>query len=306
MKQRTFPLATSAGTDGATIACFVLDGDDDADRAWIETEAGLEATVSKVVASSPRSNRRLHRGASALLCLRHPDRGNNRDRIGGVNLLIEPARIVAVVFGAAGPVGQALERFLNRDAPADQAAGVMSRLVMALVAPVEAETTRLADRIDELEDKAMSEDDEGLDDRAVAVGRRALALRRFLTPLRDELAFQAFSPDDVPAGADPRELRRTEQYLGQLVGALDTSHQRVSLVLNQLRNRDENRLSRAMHKLTIVATVFLPLTFVTGLLGINVAGIPDAHDPMAFWLVCAFLAGIAVAAFAMLRWKKWM
>ena len=44
---------------------------------------------------------------------------------------------------------------------------------------------------------------------------------------------------------------------------------------------------------------------------INVAGIPDAHDPMAFWLVCLFLvaiviAAIVIAAFVITKWKKWI
>ena len=55
-----------------------------------------------------------------------------------------------------------------------------------------------------------------------------------------------------------------------------------------------------------MATVFLPLTFVTGLLGINVAGVPDAHDPYAFWRVCLFLIILAVLAIVVIKWKKWM
>ena len=77
-------------------------------------------------------------------------------------------------------------------------------------------------------------------------------------------------------------------------------------MLNYLRNRDEERLGRSMHKLALVATVFLPLTFVTGLLGINVAGVPDAHDPYAFWRVCVFLIIVAVLAIVVIKWKKWM
>ena len=61
-----------------------------------------------------------------------------------------------------------------------------------------------------------------------------------------------------------------------------------------------------MHKLTLVATVFLPLSFITGLLGINVAGVPGTHDPFAFWVVVAVLVAVAVGAILLIRWKKWM
>jgi zinc transporter len=49
----------------------------------------------------------------------------------------------------------------------------------------------------------------------------------------------------------------------------------------------------ATYRFTWVATVFLPLSFLTGLLGINAAGIPGAHDPLAFWLVCSVFCVIA-------------
>ena len=152
----------------------------------------------------------------------------------------------------------------------------------------------------------MLESDEELDDLVVMLGRRVLSIRRYLIPLRDELSFLAFNPDELPGGTTSKDLRRTEEYLNQLLSSLDSSHQRVMLTLSQLRNRDENRLSRSMHKLTLVATVFLPLTFITGLLGINVAGILDARDPMAFWLVCVLLLAVAIFAVAIIRWTKWI
>ncbi len=65
-------------------------------------------------------------------------------------------------------------------------------------------------------------------------------------------------------------------------------------------------MARATYNLTIVATVFLPLTFVTGLLGMNVAGIPESHTPAGFWIVVGALIVLATASWGWLRWKKWL
>ena len=57
--------------------------------------------------------------------------------------------------------------------------------------------------------------------------------------------------------------------------------------------------------ISIVALVFLPLTFITGLLGMNVDGIPYAHQPWAFWGVtgvCLFLAILVVGWFVRAHW----
>ena len=77
-------------------------------------------------------------------------------------------------------------------------------------------------------------------------------------------------------------------------------------MLNQLGNRDTSRLEKSMYKLALIATVFLPMSFITGLLGINVAGIPGTHDPYAFWIVCSAMIAVAIGAILVIRWRRWM
>jgi Mg2+ and Co2+ transporter CorA len=70
---------------------------------------------------------------------------------------------------------------------------------------------------------------------------------------------------------------------------------RASALQGQIRDQLSDSMNTATYRFTWVATVFLPLSFLTGLLGINVAGIPGDHDPVAFWLVCGVLCVIAAA-----------
>jgi zinc transporter len=58
--------------------------------------------------------------------------------------------------------------------------------------------------------------------------------------------------------------------------------------------------------LSIVALIFLPLTFITGLLGMNVAGIPHADHPLAFWAVVGFCVVIALVISAYFARKHWL
>ena len=304
MKQQFLLQAEPVGDDVKSLECLVLDGRGEADRAWIESDGGLDEAVKKIVSNPPRHNRRIHLGSSIVLSLVRTEDATDDDLI-GLNMLIEANRVVTVCYGTGSVVEDALARHVEHDGPGD-VSRLLPVIATALVRPLESEITRLADIIAALEDKAMEESDDGLDDSVVLVGQQVLGLRRYLAPMRDELSFLAFNPDELPGIAESKYLRRTAEYLGRLVGTLDSSHQRVTLILNQLRNRDEGRLARSMHKLTMVATVFLPLTFITGLLGINVAGIPDAHDPLAFWLVCVFLLAVAMLAVMLIRWRKWM
>jgi zinc transporter len=62
----------------------------------------------------------------------------------------------------------------------------------------------------------------------------------------------------------------------------------------QIRDQMADSMNTATYRFTWVATVFLPLSFFTGLLGINVAGIPGDHNPGAFWMVCVALIAVSV------------
>jgi zinc transporter len=65
-------------------------------------------------------------------------------------------------------------------------------------------------------------------------------------------------------------------------------------------------MNRTMYLLTVVATILLPLSFITGLLGINVGGIPGADSPFGFGVVLLIIAGLATGELIMLRWLRWI
>jgi zinc transporter len=60
-----------------------------------------------------------------------------------------------------------------------------------------------------------------------------------------------------------------------------------------------------MYVLSIVAAVFLPLGFLTGLLGINVGGIPFAENPWGFLAVVVALLGVVALELLVFRWRRW-
>jgi zinc transporter len=91
--------------------------------------------------------------------------------------------------------------------------------------------------------------------------------------------------------ADDREtLNRASNHVARYLGSLDECRTRVQMLEDQIEAQRSDTMTRSSLNLTIVATVFLPLTFITGLLGMNVGGIPDEHNPLGFWLVTACLS----------------
>jgi zinc transporter len=175
---------------------------------------------------------------------------------------------------------------------------------------------QLADTVDDLEnaivetddgDKAPNKDSGELRRRLSQVRRQTIELRRYLAPQRD--AMNRLQAEVVPwlSAAHKAQLRETGDHITRYVEDMDALRDRGAVVQDELRNRISEDMNRTMYVLTVVAAVLLPLSFVTGLLGINVDGMPGAKDaPTAFWLVTGGLGVVAAIQLWLFRRLRWL
>lgn len=175
---------------------------------------------------------------------------------------------------------------------------------------------QLADTVDDLEnaivetdddDKAPNKDSGELRRRLSQVRRQTIELRRYLAPQRD--AMNRLQAEGVPwlSSAHKAQLRETGDHITRYVEDMDALRDRGAVVQDELRNRISEDMNRTMYVLTVVAAVLLPLSFVTGLLGINVDGMPGAKEaPTAFWLVTGGLVVVAVIQLWLFKRLRWL
>jgi zinc transporter len=130
-----------------------------------------------------------------------------------------------------------------------------------------------------------------------ALRKRFTYMRRYKVPLARMLENIA-RDDSLDMDEDTRgTLKETAAYLMEYQDVVDSYIERADNVRDYLEDQRSERMDKAAFRLTIVATVFLPPTLISGLLGINVAGIPGAQHPSyAFWLVCLILVVLAIVS----------
>ncbi|MEL7474028.1 MAG: CorA family divalent cation transporter, partial [Planctomycetota bacterium] len=92
----------------------------------------------------------------------------------------------------------------------------------------------------------------------------------------------------------------------RLVEDLDALRDRAQVLIEEAQANANERMERTNYILTLVAALFLPLGFLTGLLGVNVGGIPGSDNPIAFWVFCGLMVGLVVAQIALFRWRRWL
>ena len=101
---------------------------------------------------------------------------------------------------------------------------------------------------------------------------------------------------------DRSRLREAAERVTRLGEELDAIRDRSQVVHDQIMDRRAETMNRQMLILSLVAALFLPLGLVTGLLGVNVGGIPGADNPWAFEILCAVL--VVVGAMQVWLFKR--
>ena len=131
--------------------------------------------------------------------------------------------------------------------------------------------------------------------------RQAISLRRFLAPLREVLT--RLYTDRTPLFDDMSRshLREIADRLTRYIEELDSARDRAAITQEELAGRLADEMNKNMYVLSIVAGIFLPLGLLTGLLGINVGGIPGTQSNWAFAIVCIILVGLAVTVLWLFR-----
>jgi magnesium transporter len=162
----------------------------------------------------------------------------------------------------------------------------------------------LGDRVDGLEDLVVS------DERAVSMQtlfrlkRDLVELRRRVAPLRDVMQRLDSLEVSLVERAVEVYFRDLHDDVLRIIELLDTYRDILSSALDLHLSTVNNRLGEIMKRLTVVATVFMPLTFITGFFGMNFQRLPFEG---VFWFIAAIVLMVAVPA-AMLvyfRRKEW-
>ena len=104
---------------------------------------------------------------------------------------------------------------------------------------------------------------------------------------------------------DRLHIREAADKFARMAEELEAVRERAGLLHEQITDLRAEQLDQRSLLLAIVALIFLPLTFITGLLGMNVEGIPLAHEPWAFWGVVGFCVVVGLAVTAWFTYERW-
>ena len=175
-----------------------------------------------------------------------------------------------------------------------------------LTSYIEETVEKIEDKTSDLEELIVSSHDGKLRAQISAIRRQAILLRRYLAPQRE--AIIRLHLESVPwfTEKDKSHLYEIANNLIRIVEDLDSLRDRANVAQEELVNLLSEQLNSRMYMLSLVTAIFLPLSFLTGLLGINVGGIPGTNYRWAFTIVVLLLIVVCFGQFVYFRKKHWI
>jgi len=275
-------------------------------RQWLQISAGLEDVVADALLVEETRPRVTTVDDGLLIALRgiNTNPGAEPDDMVAIRLWVDDKRIISTRERVLFSARDIAERLDAGKGPADSAD--------FLVALADRLVWRMSDTVDQCEDLVADLEDQVLDAGSSSLRfdlanlrRQTITLRRYLAPQRD--AFAKLISEKITWFDDDSRLRLREvsDRLIRHIEDLDAVRERAAVTQEELLSRLSDQMNTRMYVLSIVAAIFLPLGFLTGLLGINVGGIPGTENPWAFLIFSLFIVGILVVQMLWFKYKKW-
>jgi len=177
---------------------------------------------------------------------------------------------------------------------AEGPAALLHRIIDTMVDNYRPEVDKLEARLDEIEAHVFQSPSQDDVRQILGLKRDVASLRRVVTPQRDvvgRLARREFSLISEPLSY---RFRDVYDHLVRLAEEANLYHDRVTSLLDAHLSFTSNRLNRVMKTLTIISTIFLPLTVFTGMFGMNVTlPVFPGGEGAQFWWISGVMAAIA-------------
>ena len=274
---------------------------------WLAKEAQLDDYLVDALTATETRPRCDAVGDGAYLNLRGRmvEEMIGEDPLASVRIWAKAGRVISVTRKPMIALGQVVADVESGEA--DDPGDLITAFATAITADLDPEVADLGDLLDDCEAALDANRVFELRRNVAHVRVAAIQYRRFLAPQRAALEKLAALPCDWLEDDDRLHLAAAADRAARMAEELESIRERSALMHETLTDLRAEQIDQRSLVIAVVAMVFLPLTFITGLLGMNVKGIPYADEPWAFDAVmgaCAVMAAAITVFFMRRHWFR--
>ncbi len=274
---------------------------------FVGKQAGVDPIIAEAILAEETRPRCLIDEDRMLLILRavNLNPGADPEDMVSIRLWIGPGGVISVRTYYVKAVAEVRDLLLHGKGPrrvGELVASLACRIIGRLVPVI----NDLRDQCDDLEDQMVGPTPDPERGQVANIRRTAIVLKRYIAPQRE--AMDALLAAEVTwlEENDRARMAESTNLLQRYIEDLDAVRERAMVIQEELGVRNNERLSKAVYIMSMCTVLFLPLNFVTGMLGMNLKGLPAAEHPMGFYVILAALLVVVAIEVWLFRRFKWL
>jgi zinc transporter len=273
---------------------------------WLASTPLIPDAVRDALAGDSMRPRVSRLGDGFMITLRSVNRNSDSrpEQLVAIRVFINDKLIVSTRRRKVNAIDEVLTELQNGNGPVDGGSW--------LVELCDVLTDHTSEFIEDLQDKIIELEDALMDQRIPARGELALlrkqliVMKRYMTPQRDVYARLASEKLGWMDDDERRRMQEIADRLGRGLDDLTASIARTAVLADEIASVMQEAMNRRTYTMSLLAMIFLPTTFLTGLFGVNLGGIPGAESHYGFAIFCLMLVLLVVGVALWLHKRKWL
>jgi len=276
---------------------------------WLNKKAGLEKWAQEALTNTEESRpRSVIHGDNLLLVLRtlNLTPRSEPDDLVFLRLFATSHRLITVSMHPALDFKEITKSFENNEGPTDINT-LLDTILDTSLNLISDTISDLEDNLDDLEEQIIAgKINEHMSADLSEILRKCVVIRRYLSPEREALNALTRQKTNWFNEIMGQSAFDAWHRMERIIEDLDLLHDRTHINQEALTNEANKRSQRNMYMLSVMATLFLPLSFITGLFGMNVGGIPLSSSEMGLMIVTIIILLIGLFMLYIFKKLKWI
>lgn len=286
-----------------------LDARQDRTRQWLSEQPDIPEVVKRaLLAAETRPRTELIRDG-ALVNLRSLGKTpeDDPDPLVSTRFWVECGRVITICVHSSLAFDTVTDRFLGGEIkdPGD----LLTAYAMAITEEMDPEIARLGDELDEIEAHLEEGSLYATRRKVSTIRSSAIGYRRFVSPQRTALERLVSGTLECLDTTDRLHLGEATDRFARMAEELESVRERAAIIHEELTDLRAEKMDSRSLIISIIAAVFLPITFITGVFGMNFDDMPLIHGPkseQSFWWVMVGCAAIVIGGLLWFARHQWI
>jgi zinc transporter len=283
-----------------------------ATRDWLNKEVNyLDHLIIDALLATEARSRIMEFETGLLMILRGVNLSNNANRedMVSIRIWVDECRIITIQRREMRSIFD-FRQMLENGKHIKNSGEFLYNLLYQILSEISSFLLELSDQVDNLEDlinqkKIQKIPQKEIQNNLLQLRTKLAIFKRYLIPQKELIAKLRICEIDFIDEWSRRHFQENYDYITRMIEEAEESRERTQIINDEIANAINAKVGKNMYKLSIITMIFMPLTFITGLLGMNVGGIPGADNPTAFTICAIMMFIIAILQIIILKKRDW-